>query len=256
MVESVRKTATNPVEIVVYIDEDDLGSIDSAKSLGLLYKVGSRIRNITQAWNELLPLATGEIYQQGNDDIVFVTPGWDVAVEKAFEEVDDKIILVHLNDVFGHGGMFGPHSFVHKTWTDCLGYFIPPYYCSDFGDAHICELADMLGRRRFLPFDIEHHHFSMLGFEPDENTRERLQRHVEDNPDAIYYSREKVNERQEDAGKLARLMTSKVDNSKWVPSRAGVRSRGKCPKCESLSTVRVKGIIACNGCGATWEPPQ
>src|SRR5579863_1932545 len=82
MVESVRKTADSEVEVVVYIDTDDELSVPVAQELGLRYKVGPRIRKITQAWNEILLLATGDIFQQTNDDIVFTTKGWDAIIEK------------------------------------------------------------------------------------------------------------------------------------------------------------------------------
>jgi hypothetical protein len=254
MVESVRKTADSEVEVVVYIDTDDELSVPVAQELGLRYKVGPRIRKITQAWNEILLLATGDIFQQTNDDIVFTTKGWDAIIEKAFSEVPDKIMLAHGSDVFGHGSNFGPHAFVHRKWVETLGYFIPPYFSSDFGDAWICEIANILGRRRFLPFNVEHHHFSQGMAEVDENTKERLQRHQEDNPEVLYYSSEMASERYRDAMKLAKLMDKTLSTKGWCPPHNNIRSAGMCPKCESLSTVTVGlGKFFCNCCGWSFE---
>ncbi len=251
MIESVRKTAKNHVEIVCYIDDDDYSyPLEVLREIDMIV-VGPRIRAITDAWNKCFDSCAGDIVCQNNDDTVWNTPGWDVMVEKAFAEVPDKILVVHGRDVFGHGDRFGPHAFVHRKWVETLGFFIYPYYTSDFGDAGLNELADRIGRRRFVPFDIEHHHFSYGLCEPDENTLERLARHKEDDPDSIYYSPEKMQERAEHALKLAAVMTSDPDTSKWVPpGTPGRLSMGKCPKCGSLSTVpAAQGSIHCNACG-------
>lgn len=252
MVESVRDTASQEVDICLYIDEDDPLSAPVAEELELGYKVGPRIRKITQAWNELLPIARGEIYQQGNDDTVYVTTAWDEMVQTAFDDLPDKIMCLHGSDVYGHGSNFGPHAFVHKTWTDCLGYFIAPYFSSDFGDAWLCELANMIGRRRYLPFNIEHRHFSQGLAEVDENTAERLQRHREDDPDTLYYSPAMQAERQRDAEKLAKLMDKTLSTKGWCPPNTNIRSVGVCPNpaCGSLSTVALAvGHFFCNACG-------
>lgn len=257
MVKSVRDTATNPVEIVARFDNDDLSSAESARKDGAIVIVGPRYREITNMWNECFDVCRGDIVQQSNDDIIFQTLGWDVLVEQAFSEVPDKILLVHGRDVLGHQANFGPHAFVHRKWIEALGYFIPPYYVSDFGDAHICELSDRIGRRRYVPFDISHRHFSH-GFPEmkDETTMDRLKRHEEDDPDGIYYSQEKMAERARDAQKLAALMDAAVDTHGRTPpkERSGILSMGKCPKCGSVSTVPgAEGKVHCNACAWEWE---
>lgn len=255
MAKSVTATATHPVEIVARFDDDDKESADAAYKEGALVIIGPRIREITKCWNECFDACSGDIACQANDDLVMITPGWDQMVEKAFDEVPDKILLVHGNDVFGHGNRFGPHPFVHRKWVEALGYFIPPYFCSDFGDAWPNELADRIGRRRYVPFDIEHHHYSYGLCEADENTLERLARHKEDDPDSIYYSSEKTQERIQDAEKLAKLMSSEPDTTGWVPhAKSGVLSMGKCKNCESIMTVpAADGKIHCNRCGKLYE---
>jgi hypothetical protein len=249
MVKSILETATNAVEIVARFDDDDLESAKSAEQDGAVVIIGPRIRKITACWNECFEACTGDIVFQNNDDTVWTSKGWDVMVENAFAEVPDKIMLVHGNDRFGHGSNFGPHAGVHRKWVDCLGYFIAPYFSSDFGDAWLCELANMIGRRRYLPFNIEHHHFSQGMAEIDENTADRLQRHREDDPDTLYYSPAMQAERQRDAQKLAKLMDKRQDTKGWCPPHNNIRSAGMCPKCESLSTVAVGvGKFFCNCC--------
>lgn len=256
MVKSARETAEKEIEIVVRFDDDDRESAHAAVDLGLDVLSGPRLRQITIYWNECFAVCSGNIVCQANDDIVFTTKGWDTILEKAFSEVPDKIMLAHGSDVYGHGSNFGPHAFVSRRWVEALGYFIPSYFSSDFGDAWINELANMVGRRRYLNFNIEHRHFSQGMAEIDENTSERLQRHREDDPETLYYSPEMMAERQRDAQKLAALMDRTVDTTNWCPPNSNIRSVGICPKCGSLSTVTLGvGKFFCNRCGNGWERP-
>lgn len=253
MCESAYATASDPsgVEIVVRYDDDDEESFDLCPTRCAKIK-GPRIRKMTQYWNQCFEVCEGDVVCQANDDMVFTTFGWDTMVEEAFEEVPDKIMLAHGSDVYGHGSNFGPHAFVSRLWVETLGYFIPPHYSSDFGDAHINELANMIGRRRYLPFNIEHRHFSQGLAELDENTAERLQRHREDDPDTLYYSAEMQAERHRDAKKLAALMDKKLSTQGWCPPNTNIRSVGACPHppCGSLSTISLGvGHFFCNACG-------
>ena len=141
---------------------------------------------------------------QGNDDIIFRTNGWDALVEQAFENCPDKILLVHGSDEGQHFTRFGAHGIVHRRWIDTVGYFIPPYFSSDYGDAWINELAEGIRRRKFVPFIAEHMHF-MFGKAPmDQTTRERLARHKRDNVDDIW--RRTKSERIVATKKLAALI--------------------------------------------------
>jgi hypothetical protein len=185
MVESVRSTAKNYIEIVLYIDKDDPVSVETARTLGIKWVVGPRIM-LTNCWNKCIPLATGDIFMQGNDDIIFRTPNWDQMVEKEFTKVPDGILMVYGNDMGMHRETFGPHPFVHRRWVEILGYFIPPYFESDFGDAWVNDLANAVSRRRYIPIEVEHMHFMMGKAEKDQNTLERLERHRIQNPDHIW----------------------------------------------------------------------
>ncbi len=256
MTESAWANVSNfgDLEIVARFDDDDLESAEAAKKLDAKVIIGPRIRKMTVYWNECFDACSGDIVGQLNDDIVFTTPGWDEIVEKAFDEVPDKIMLAHGSDVFGHGSNFGPHAFVSRRWVDALDYFIPPYFSSDFGDAWINELANMLGRRRFLNFGIQHHHFSQGMAEVDENTAERLQRHREDDPETLYYSPAMQAERQRDAHKLSLLMDKSLSTKDWCPPHSNIRSAGMCPSCGSLSTVTVGvGKFFCNCCAFEFK---
>jgi hypothetical protein len=211
-INSAYATAKNKggVEFVLYVDDDavtsslpTVGCLDPA-AYAVKAVIGPRI-TLTDCWNKCLPLASGDIYCQGNDDIIFRTPGWDGIVEYMFSFTPDRILLVHGSDCGLHYGDFGAHPFVHKKWVDTLGYFLPPYFSSDFGDLWLHVIAEALGRRRYLPFEIEHMHFCLGKAKIDQTTADRLERHYIDKVDDIWNRTE--GERMEAIEKLRKVIT-------------------------------------------------
>lgn len=215
MVHSVAETVFDPtkVEIILYIDEDDRESALLATYLGLqygrtrgiriAYQVGPRI-TLTDCWNQCLPKARGDIYLQGNDDLIMRTRFWDLMVGNIFAQHPDRILMVHGNDLGQHFDKFGAHCFVHQRWVDTLGYFIPPWFSSDYGDTWLNEIANALDRRRYLPMVIEHMHFLFGKAVPDQTTDERLARHKADDCDKIW--NDKHTELMADIAKLRPLL--------------------------------------------------
>jgi hypothetical protein len=178
-----------PIEFVCYVDSDD-DSYHEADFPGVIFVRGPRIV-LSNCWNKCAAVARGEIFCQGNDDIIFRTPGWDRMVEDAFASSEDKILMVHGSDGSDKhndsgSGKFAPHPFVHRRWFEVLGYFTPPFFSSDYGDSWINDLANGIGRRQYLPFVIEHMHFIFGKAETDSTTSERLTRHSADNVSKLY----------------------------------------------------------------------
>lgn len=245
MVRSVCDTTSGlgAVEILFYVDDDDQLSVPAIEKLQLTesvsvgYKIGKRM-TLTQCWNELLPQAKGELFMQGNDDIIFRTGGWDQVVKYVFDTSADKIWFVHGSDEGMHFQNFGAHGVVHQRWIDVIGYFIPPYFVSDYGDKWLNDVADGLGRRKYVPIVIEHMHFMFSKAEKDSTTIERLQRHQRLNPDATW--NKTAAERQGDINKL-REITQPGYVAKPVKS---------CQNCGSLCIVEFSNIRRCNQCGS------
>lgn len=185
MVDSVRGTAHGPVDIVAYVDEDDLATKDEIWRLCSQIVVGPRIV-MSNMWNKLVPVAQGDILMLGSDDMVMRTRGWDDMVYGAFTGFPDQILMVHGDSLGENREIFGPHPIVSRKWVDTLGYFTPPYFGCDFADTWINDIADALDRRVFLPFIVEHMHYIFGKATIDENTRERLVRGKEENSVAKY----------------------------------------------------------------------
>lgn len=187
---------SSQIEFVFYVDEDDKTSFDTIKSLGgIPVLVGPRII-LSKMWNECAAIARGDIMMHCGDDIIFRSQHWDKLVIEKFDESKDKILFVHGDD--GHwGGQFGTHGFIHKNWMDTVGYFVPPYFSSDYNDTWLNEVANIIKRRVYIPEIVtEHMHFNIMDEQGrpkgalDQTHADRIQRHNEDGVEEIYKSKE------------------------------------------------------------------
>jgi hypothetical protein len=215
LIYSVIETAKhiNDVEIIFYVDFDDGESIQQVEdfmpirvdlvnllcekerfkgqdSLDLSYSlvnyvVGRRIL-LSQCWNECYAIARGNILMHCGDDIRFRTKGWDDMIRKEFEKVPDKIVQVFGDDGIMHQHL-ATHSFIHRNWVETLGYFVPPYFSSDFNDTWLDYVARQLDRQVYLQnMYTEHMHWLIGKGEKDQNALENLERHNKDNVEQLY----------------------------------------------------------------------
>ena len=189
---SVVETISSPWwEMVVRLDDDDPKADEYPTLPSVRYLRGQR-GVLSTLWNDCYAEAgQADTYMHCGDDITFSTPGWDRIVLDAFPE--DGIAFVHGDDASDHGSWFGTHGFLRREWIDALGYFVPPYFSSDYNDTWHNEIANMLGRRIFVPIVTEHFHPAFGKAEWDQTHQERLARGREDNVDLMY--REKAHER-------------------------------------------------------------
>lgn len=200
MWQSAQQTATHPelIELLVYLDADD-SALDEYLSVGGRQHVARR-RLLSETWNELLPWAAGGILWHGNDDVIFRSADWDTRIRAAYDRLPDRIACVH-----GRDGIHNQHlatlGFYSREWVNALGYFMPPYFSSDYNDLWLSTVADMIGRRVFLDeVYTEHMHPAVGKAEIDQTHRDRLDRHRADDVDRLY--RELAPKRAEDAEKL------------------------------------------------------
>lgn len=206
LVKSLQDTARQMPEVVLYIDHDDPTSAEYLKHLKqldgnpeLIKIIEDRRRTLSECWNECAKVASGNILMHAGDDLVFKTDGWDAMVAQAFAEAEDKLLFVHGDD--GHwGDTFGTHGFLHRRWIEAVGYFVPPYFSSDYSDTWLNDVANALGRRVYLPFVTEHMHPLFGKAEWDTTHRERIERHKNDKVDDLY--RELAPKREKDIEKL------------------------------------------------------
>jgi glycosyltransferase involved in cell wall biosynthesis len=231
MIESVRDTSLGTeIEVVLYIDDDDHsydemalpqgsgGAIAGTPTKVLRGKIvrGPRIC-MSDYWNELIPHAHGDIYMLCGDDCVFRTVGWDALVENAFAESQDKLLLCYGDDKGPGGRIFATHPFVHRRWVEIVGYFSGPGFSCDFADAWPQDVADMIGRKKFLPFVNEHMHALWGKALHDQTYRESAARKVRDKCAEKYDHTLEL--RKADAEKLRPFL-----NTPWIREEARINA--------------------------------
>lgn len=209
MMTSASETADDPegLEFIAYIDNDDT-SYDIFQNITFIR--GKRIV-LSQMWNECQKKADADIYMHAGDDLVFRTRGWDSMVLNAFQQYKDRIVFVNGTDGAPEGTLptptFGTHGFLHRNWVNVVGYFVPPYFSSDYNDTWLNEVADSLDRHIYLPEVLtEHMHWTFGKAEIDENTRDRIARHHKDNVQVLYATL--ADKRREDVEKLKKFIDS------------------------------------------------
>jgi len=200
LVDSALETAETDVEFVFYVDEDDDSAVDVIRSYEQTQIVSGPRVVLSETWNECWTYARHDVGMHCGDDIVFRTSGWDTRVLEVFDQYPDKIVFVHGRDGY-QDRRVGTHGFLHQNWVDAVGYFVPPYFSSDYNDLWITEVADVLGRRVYLADVYTEHMHPVIGKgEWDQTHRERVARHRRDGVDRTY--RRHAPTRLVDAGKL------------------------------------------------------
>lgn len=210
LVESVRATADGPVQVIFYLDDDDPDSALMASRLGMaglygqvMHIIGERI-TMSDTWNVLARHAAYEILMACGDDVVFRTAGWDTQVRAAFAAVEDRIVLVHGDDLI-HGPRLATHPFLHRRWVDAVGHLVPNGFSCDYTDTWVQEVADALGRRRYLPDVVTEHLHPIAGkARLDDTHRQRLARDRRDHNATAYAAR--AGDRARDVATLRALL--------------------------------------------------
>lgn len=209
--QSAMETADQPegVEVVAYVDEDDNSYDSLTPHYNLVITHGPRIV-LSEAWNECWKIAKGDYFGHMGDDIVFRTLSWDTKVKEAIDSYPGKLAFVWGNDHNPESQRheFGTHGFVSHIWPELAGFFVPPYFSSDYNDTWFNDVARALNIARYLPdVHTEHMHHSLGKAEIDQNTRDRLERHARDNPEGIYNSPEKRDEREQQIQKFRKYVS-------------------------------------------------
>lgn len=201
VVETALDTAFSPekLEIVFYIDEDDVDSQNTVKEITAAKAViGPRIV-LSQCWNECQKVASHDVYMHCGDDILFKTVGWDLSVMTQFRKHPDRIAFVYGRDGI-QPNTFGTHGFIHKNWVDTVGYFVPPYFSCDYNDTWLNDVSKMIGRHFYIDIYTEHMHPAASKYIIDETHRERMARGYKDDVHKKYAESESL--RRDDADKL------------------------------------------------------
>lgn len=199
-------TAANPmdIEVICYVDNDD-HSYDGLELRQTDFVRGERIV-LSEMWNKCFEASSGDIIGHMGDDIIFRTIGWDKMVVDAMSKYPDNIAFVYGRDGLSSED-FGTHGFVHRKWVEVSGFFVPPYFSSDYNDTWLNDVAKAIGRHVFIPqMYTEHMHWTNGKGLKDQTHLDRIARHRADRVELIY--QQKQPERDENVQKLNEYIRS------------------------------------------------
>lgn len=179
MRDSALITAERPrdLEFVFYVDPDDeetvrkshllLKTAVQTPTLSVQIIVNGEDINLSEKWNVCWKYASGDIFMLAGDDLIFRSSNWDKAVIDHFLNIPDRIAYIFPHDGyrgFGNHRGFGTHGFVHKNWTDVLGYFSRPYFAQWYTDTWFNYVSKNVlpGKKRHIGLQkvlVEHMHW-------------------------------------------------------------------------------------------------
>jgi len=153
-------------EVIVKVDFDDWKTIDYIKTRANSYEnlhfiVNSRrkgYKSLDEFHEEMINFSTGKYIFMSNDDMRFITQGWNTVLEQVL--VADQIYFPFVND-YREAFFIIPRSI-----RDVLGYMAP----HSFPDTYLRDLGQVLGINNYLE-SVELHH-QCLGLCRDDDTHE------------------------------------------------------------------------------------
>jgi len=218
----------NNIELIFGIDEDD-------PTRDIVYKIANAIPfvkivniqnegkfiGINKIWNLLYPHAEGDILGYIGDDMVFKTPDWDEEILEEFNENNlpqDKIKLVHCYDGFRKHDEICVNAFVHKKYTDILGYLCREEFLINWSDQWMYQTFKAFNRVKHRPdIHIQHNHWVFGKRSRDDVANRMLSDGKDKISDEMWYNL--VDERISDVKKLSKYLQvspdwDKVDTNK------------------------------------------
>jgi hypothetical protein len=153
------------LEVVLYIDEDDLESRNiSHPELSLIKIVGSPGRTMGNMNRACYESSRGRHLMLVNDDVIFRTPYWDARVLEVANRFPDDIALIYGNDL-DQGKAVPTFPIVSRTVCDVLGEICPSGYRHLHIESHLLDIFKQLaslGHERICYMDdviFEHMHY-------------------------------------------------------------------------------------------------
>jgi hypothetical protein len=206
MWQSATMTARSSVELVAVTDADDpspYGSALDALPAPIMVPIAES-RTHSDLWNVAYEYCSGDIVMLCADDLIFRSPGWDVAVAAEFAEVSDGILHCWCNDGTPHTEI-ATHPFVSRRWVEAAGTFTPPYYEQWYADTWLLCLALLVERSVYLSDVLIEHQHVQYGTAPDDET---YRRGAEKRPASQEAWSSRIGERLAQAERLVAAMRS------------------------------------------------
>lgn len=167
MINSAVSLAAKPelVSVGLYVDNDDgVTQVEVEKMRGeglpVVMHVGPRHFRTSMYDTVYQKHFRGDsrIVAYGSDDFYIDTQGWDDVVRKAFDEYEDKILLVGGDDGYNKDTI--THGFTHSKVIEVLGMFGPTYFTADWFDRYLCDVFEELDRCKRIDIRTPHNHYA------------------------------------------------------------------------------------------------
>jgi hypothetical protein len=201
----------NKVEIILYIDEDDVKSQEiNVKNTHIIKIIGDRC-SMGACNMRCLEEANGQIIVLANDDVVIRTKGWDEKIRLMHRSITDQIYLAYPNDL-NKGKNLSAFPILSRKTCELLSQPFPILYRGAFIDTHLMEIFIRLkhirdNRIRYMEDVVfEHLHFRIGKVEIDQTYKDR-DRFADD---MIFLSLNKV--RKDAAQFLSNVINKKIND--------------------------------------------
>lgn len=153
MAESVAETASGPVELVLVVEDTDPAYDDYVSAdwpiRPVVVHAPAKSKPSTK-WQMAYEASHGDFTFHGQDDVRFRTPAWDDRIREAFNEWDDRIGMVWVNDGH-HRQRLAALFFLSRQWIDTVGYYVPDdLFFSYYLDNWVHDLARRIDRLQYL----------------------------------------------------------------------------------------------------------
>jgi hypothetical protein len=134
------------IEVVLYIDDDDLASQEICHGeISLIKIVGGAGQTMGSMNRACYDASHGRLVMLINDDTVFRTKGWDTRILKAAGRFTDGIALIYGNDL-DQGDTVPTFPIVPRTVCEVLGEICPRGYQNLHIESHLLDIFKQLAR--------------------------------------------------------------------------------------------------------------
>lgn len=126
-------------------------------------------------WDKIIEqtFSESDIYGMVADDMICRDANWDNLIKDFFNNIPDKIGMIHFNSNSPHGSNLCINSFVHKKYIEVTGAYNDIRLKGDYSDNFLFYIFSTLGRIGYVENNvIEHMHYD-YGLMEKDSTAER-----------------------------------------------------------------------------------
>lgn len=166
------------IEVIVYIDDDDTGSIGISENRFAMTKIVGPRLSMGGYNTACLDKSRGDIIVLINDDMVVRTPHWDDLIRELDNRFEDKVYLGYGNDLF-KGSKLCTFPILSRRACETLGEPFPVAYKGAFIDYHLLDIFKRIahaGHERICYLEnlvFEHLHYRTGKADFDETYQKR-----------------------------------------------------------------------------------